>query len=141
MSISSVFRSTSMRRLNSAWKRSRDKSGPVLVKTRLPGFDPIYYLYWYPDVRAAGMDPLYHYLVCGWQEGRDPSAGFSTDGYLRANADLIDEKINPLLHFIECGLAEGRRGWEKDPQSPAPRPRAALGSVKLLTRPKEGSSE
>lgn len=33
-------------------------------------FDPDYYLNRYPDVRAAGVDPLNHYLEFGKREGR-----------------------------------------------------------------------
>ena len=106
-----------------------------LVRTRLPGFDPIYYLYWYPDVRAAGLDPLHHYLHHGWKEGRDPSAGFSTNGYLAANPDVAHTDQNPLIHFVNIGLAEGREGFAKDPAAPAPRPRLGSEPVKLLSGP------
>ena len=41
-------------------------SGPVLP----PDFDPEAYLFHNPDVAAAKMDPTYHYLAHGWQEGR-----------------------------------------------------------------------
>lgn len=80
------------------------------AKTQLPGFDPIYYLYWYPDVRFSGYPPLEHYLQHGWKEGRDPSAGFSTLGYLAANPDVVQSGANPLLHYVNFGFAEGRSG-------------------------------
>ncbi|WP_331327483.1 hypothetical protein [Methylobacterium fujisawaense] len=94
----------------------------ILLSRRLPGFDPVYYLYWYKDVEAAGDDPQRHYLNQGWREGRDPSAGFSTRGYLAANQDVAAAGINPLLHFVRTGLSEGRIGFEKDPKSTAPLP-------------------
>lgn len=102
----------------------------------LSGFDAVYYLYWYPDVRAEGIDPLSHYLRHGWKEGRDPSAGFSTLGYLAANPDVAASGHNPLVHFVNCGLAEGRTGYLKDPASPAPRPRQNPEPMKLLSAPK-----
>ncbi len=34
-------------------------------------FNSAYYLETNPDVRAAGMDPAFHYLVHGGREGRD----------------------------------------------------------------------
>ena len=37
------------------------------------GFDRRWYLKEYPDVKEAGMDPLYHYLEFGIQEGRRKS--------------------------------------------------------------------
>ncbi|WP_331314135.1 hypothetical protein [Methylobacterium mesophilicum] len=111
-----------------------DKRSP-LVQAPLPGFDPIYYLFWYPDVRAAGLDPLRHYLLAGWKEGRDPSAGFSTGGYLAANPDVAAMGHNPLLHFLNAGFAEGRGGYLKDPAAPAPRPNSAAEPMKLLSGP------
>ncbi|MBN4095663.1 hypothetical protein [Methylobacterium sp. OT2] len=109
---------------------------PKLVRTPLPGFDPIYYLFWYPDVRAAGLDPLHHYLHHGWKEGRDPSAGFSTSGYLAANPDVAATSHNPLVHFVNTGFAEGRGGYAKDPAAPAPRPNHTAEPTKLLAAPK-----
>lgn len=110
--------------------------GHKLVRTPLPGFDAIYYLFWYPDVRAAGLDPLHHYLHHGWKEGRDPSAGFSTSGYLAANPDVATSGHNPLVHFVNSGFAEGRGGYLKDPAAPAPRPNHPAEPMKLLTAPK-----
>lgn len=117
-------------RLSNALKRRHS-----LVKTPLPGFDPIYYLYWYPDVRAAGLDPLHHFLHHGWKEGRDPSAGFSTSGYLAANPDVAASGHNPLIHFVNSGLAEGRGGYFKDSASPAPRASQDVQPIKLLLGP------
>ena len=107
----------------------------TLVRTPLPGFDPIYYLFWYPDVRAAGLDPLRHYLLAGWKEGRDPSAGFSTSGYLASNPDVAASNHNPLVHFVNTGFAEGRGGYLKDPAAPAPRPNHTAEPMKLLAAP------
>src|SRR6476620_5957467 len=98
--------------------RNPFESRPSLVRTPLPGFDPIYYLFWYPDVRAAGLDPLQHHLRHGWKERRDPSAGFSTSGYLAANPDVAASGHNPLVHFVNHGFAEGRKGYLKNPASP-----------------------
>lgn len=112
---------------------------PPLVQAPLPGFDPIYYLYWYPDVRAAGLDPLRHYLLVGWKEGRDPGVGFSTGGYLAANPDVAAMGYNPLLHFLNAGFSEGRVGYFKDPAAPAPRPNSAAEPIKMLTGPSSES--
>ena len=53
-------------------------------------------------------DPLEHYCETGWRDGFDPSARFSTMGYLAANPDVVRSGSNPLLHYIEHGMAEGR---------------------------------
>jgi hypothetical protein len=109
--------------------------GVAVARNPLPGFDPIYYRYWYRDIAAFGAGPLIHYLEFGWREGRDPSAGFSTDGYLDANPDVVAAKINPLVHFLEEGLAAGRTGWQKDPRAPAPPARLVDQPMKLLAPP------
>lgn len=71
-------------------------------------FDPKYYLDKYPDVAAAGIDPLRHYLGNGWVEGRDPSESFSTRGYLERYGDVRAGAVNPLRHYLDSGYAEGR---------------------------------
>jgi len=72
-------------------------------------FDPVYYLGWYPDVAAAGADPVRHYLESGAQEGRDPGPSFSSRGYLRLAPDVAAASLNPLLHYLRSGIFEGRQ--------------------------------
>lgn len=38
----------------------------------MPEFDPAFYLRAYPDVAAAGLEPLEHYMVQGFREARRP---------------------------------------------------------------------
>jgi len=71
-------------------------------------FDPQWYLDQYPDVRAAGVDPVEHYFNNGWKENRNPGAGFDTAYYLRSNPDVANSSFNPLWHFIEFGRKEQR---------------------------------
>src|SRR5271165_935854 len=71
-------------------------------------FDRNWYLDCNPDVRAAGVDPLAHYLSHGAAEGRDPSASFSTLSYLANNPDVAAAGINPLAHYLRHGAREGR---------------------------------
>lgn len=71
-------------------------------------FDPAYYLKKYPDIRHAGINPLKHYLVFGWKEGRDPSVKFDTKYYLITNPDVKQAGFNPLIHYLEFGKKEGR---------------------------------
>ena len=65
----------------------------------IPEFDSAWYLARYPDIAAAQMDPMEHYLIQGFREGRDPSPAFDTRyyrmRYLRGQRDQ-----NPLLHFL-----------------------------------------
>jgi hypothetical protein len=71
-------------------------------------FDAEWYLRIYPDVAAAGVDPVQHYIVTGWKEGRDPGPDFNSSGYIKANKDVANSGMNPLLHYIEFGIGEGR---------------------------------
>ena len=72
------------------------------------GFDPAFYLSAYPDVAAAGQDPLEHYLLAGRWEGRDPRAGFRAADYLEVNPDVAASGMDPFLHWLVAGRAEGR---------------------------------
>lgn len=63
-------------------------------------FDHRFYLENYPDVRDAGLDPVKHYILYGWKEGRDPSPNFSTRDYLAENPSVRQKGINPFYHHI-----------------------------------------
>lgn len=71
-------------------------------------FDKNFYLTQYPDVLAAGIDPIRHYLEFGWREQRDPAISFSTNFYIENNPDVIAANMNPYFHFLTAGQAEGR---------------------------------
>ncbi|MGY4106520.1 glycosyltransferase family 2 protein [Aeromonas encheleia] len=74
-------------------------------------FDADWYLKQYPDVRKNKITALEHYLSYGWRLGRNPSADFDTNYYLKSNSNNSDIKIsgiNPLLHYIRNGQIEGR---------------------------------
>jgi hypothetical protein len=70
-------------------------------------FDEMFYRKAYPDVEAAGLDPLRHFMDRGWREGRDPAPGFSTADYLLDHPD-VSKEANPLLHYVRQGRSEGR---------------------------------
>lgn len=73
-----------------------------------PLFDSAYYLATYPDVAAAGIDPLQHYRAFGWQESRNPGHCFDTAYYVANNPDVVAAGLNPLDHFYLYGGREGR---------------------------------
>lgn len=73
-------------------------------------FDTDFYLAAYPDVAAAGVDPVRHYLDNGWRENRDPGLSFSTRYYVENNPDVVAAGVNPFYHFVAAGKAEGRLG-------------------------------
>ena len=71
-------------------------------------FDAAWYLKQHPDVAAAGVDPLRHYLLFGAREGRDPNPVFDTSWYLMQYRDVAGRGVNPLVHYVRFGAAEGR---------------------------------
>jgi hypothetical protein len=89
-------------------------------------FDTKLYLVRNPDVAAAGIDPLQHYLQFGTAEGRQAYAaigdtivgGFDAEFYLRNNPDVAAAGVNPLEHSMAFGWKEG-----------AIRQRASIGSA------------
>ncbi|MGB8212640.1 MAG: glycosyltransferase domain-containing protein [Anaerolineales bacterium] len=71
-------------------------------------FDENWYLSNNPDVVAAKIDPVRHYLLFGGFEGRDPGPQFSSSWYLASYDDVRKAGINPLLHYLKSGRNEGR---------------------------------
>lgn len=89
--------------------------------------DREWYLAKYPDVAAAGIDPIEHYLTSGRAEGRRPRrpsvAHFDADWYLAHNSDVAAAGIDALEHYLTSGRDEGRLPgppWD-DPDDPDPR--------------------
>ena len=72
-------------------------------------FDPAWYLWRYQDVEAAGVDPVQHYFVDGYKEGRNPNRYFDTDWYTARHPDVLATGANPFLHYILYGAREGRK--------------------------------
>jgi hypothetical protein len=71
-------------------------------------FDGAFYRATYPDMAAAELDLVRHYVTDGWREGRDPAPWFSTQAYLASNVDLAGLELEPLFHFLTVGRREGR---------------------------------
>ncbi|HYH95858.1 glycosyltransferase family 61 protein [Hyalangium sp.] len=71
-------------------------------------FDPAYYLARYPDIAAARVDPLDHFLEHGVQEKRNPHPLFDTAYYLARYPDVVAARLNPLAHFLDHCVQEKR---------------------------------
>lgn len=71
-------------------------------------FDARWYLNEYPDVQRKGVNPLRHYILTGWKEGRNPGPIFDGKYYLGMYPDLADLNVQPLLHYWLFGRFEGR---------------------------------
>jgi hypothetical protein len=68
-------------------------------------FDAAWYIRRYPDIAAAGVNPLQHFIAHGATEGRDPNPGFSLSGYAYANQLAPQEA---LMHWLN--QSEPQRG-------------------------------
>ena len=73
---------------------------PAVMRAIRQEFDAKFYRKTYPDVFGSDHKLLVHYLRHGWKEGRDPSADFSTSGYLKSKGLLVPKGTNPLLHYL-----------------------------------------
>jgi hypothetical protein len=70
--------------------------------------DPGWYAARYPDVAAANLDPLEHYIHLGVNEQRDPNRFFDNAWYQTHYRDVAASGMNPLLHYLQFGAAERR---------------------------------
>ena len=79
-------------------------------------FNPIFYLIANPDVAAAGVDPLEHYLLAGRQEERlanDPNfdhdyasiagTGLFDHDFYRKHVPALSDAVDPLAHYVVWG--------------------------------------
>lgn len=73
-------------------------------------FDTEYYLQNNPDIKQAEIDPLYHFINFGEQEGRQPNPYFSPAFYKKLNADVREAGTSAFEHFCAHGFYEGRLG-------------------------------
>jgi lipopolysaccharide biosynthesis protein len=72
-------------------------------------FDRGFYRAGNPDLHSIYRAlPEWHYVLFGEREGRQPSADFSPQAYLRQNPDLSDWAGRPYLHFLRYGRQENR---------------------------------
>jgi hypothetical protein len=70
-------------------------------------FDAVWYRHRYPDVDAAGMNPILHYVEHGLREDRAPNPWFDPVWY-RATHRLSQDDV-PLFHYASGGEAGGLR--------------------------------
>jgi GT2 family glycosyltransferase len=75
----------------------------------MQGFlDPDWYHTRYPDVVAADLDPLLHFIRHGLLERRDPNRFFDGAWYSEHYPDVGAGGLHPLLHYLQAGAAELR---------------------------------
>jgi hypothetical protein len=71
-------------------------------------FDTDFYLRRYPDVAEADIDPLFHYVRHGTDEGRRPREDFDTSFYVMHYPDIAGSRLNAFEHYLKYGCNEGR---------------------------------
>lgn len=76
-----------------------------------PAFDADFYRTAFPDVAAAGMDPLEHFLTYGWREGRDPNPSFSIRNYLEEYPEVAARGVNPFVWYLTRPETEPALGF------------------------------
>ncbi|MBP2493705.1 MULTISPECIES: glycosyltransferase [Methylobacterium] len=64
--------------------------------------DGAFYLAGNPDLAAAGVDPVDHYMASGWREGREPAPQFDTLAYCLTRGITFATQ-NPLVHYVLHG--------------------------------------
>jgi hypothetical protein len=85
-------------------RRLRVVAAPQPLSTLVDG---AWYLAAYPDIAAAGIDPVGHYLNQGWREQRCPNLYFDTAWFLSEHPDISPD-IDPLVTYLQDGE---RLGW------------------------------
>jgi glycosyltransferase involved in cell wall biosynthesis len=98
-------------------------------------FDAAWYLRENPDVAAAGMDPLDHYIRFGARERRDPGPMFKTARYIEQYPELTATGGNPLVHFLRHGITEPGDARAYIALTAAERPNAADEAASNGTAP------
>ncbi|MCC4801061.1 rhamnosyltransferase WsaF family glycosyltransferase [Enterovibrio norvegicus] len=71
-------------------------------------FDELFYLEKYQDVANSGIEPIYHYIVFGRVELRNPNKWFDAAFYKNKYLDLKESNIDLLVHYHIAGSKEGR---------------------------------
>jgi glycosyltransferase involved in cell wall biosynthesis len=72
-------------------------------------FDNEWYLLSNPDLAAAKVSPLEHFIEAGWREGRRPNPMFDPTWYLQRYPDVAAAGMNPLVHYWRYGERENRQ--------------------------------
>ena len=85
-----------------------DPREACLVRAMTGFFDPDWYRERNPDVVAAGLDPLVHFIRNGLAERRDPNRFFDSAWYCEHYPDVSVSGMHPLLHYLQAGAAELR---------------------------------
>ncbi len=116
-----VHYSWSSNKIQANWQSLKSMSGPVpglgtLQYVEPPDYnrtertlitsgliDREWYLRQYEDINPIEVDPLLHFCIHGWKEGRRPNFYFDPDWYTSNYPDLSADGRNPLFDYITRG--------------------------------------
>lgn len=88
----------------------------IAVLSGLPRFDRDFYLSGLPEADRDRTDPVAHYVLSGWREGRSPCPDFDGARHAAHYPLLFLRKENPFLHWLAT------RDLATPPPVPAARP-------------------
>ena len=88
-----------------ALRRSSMKKAPKVRPVSERYFASVWYAERYPDVAAAGIDPLQHYLSDGWRERRSPHPAINPVWLVSRYPQMADQE--PISWFLSEGQAAG----------------------------------
>lgn len=91
--------------LDDSYYKQINKAIPLIKKMKL--FDKKYYSK--NNIEISNLDPLTHYLLKGWKEGKNPSEKFDNNYYLEKYPDVKIAGMNPLVHYVCYGINENRK--------------------------------
>lgn len=86
-------------RVKTAIRLMRDEMD-IRYLRKTPYFDSEWYVAQNPDVRAAGVDPVRHFVRHGSTEGRNPRADFSTKQFSANRAKTRRPRRNVFVEFL-----------------------------------------
>ncbi|WP_217521781.1 glycoside hydrolase family 99-like domain-containing protein [Vibrio metschnikovii] len=95
-------------------------------------FDPVFYTKKYPTKTKDVSNLLEHFLIYGVKDKLNPSSGFNTAHYLKANPDVAAADICPFIHYVCNGRDEGREAVPKPYKS-----RYSVSPVEYIPRSME----
>jgi len=102
-------------------------------------FDDVWYRNAYPDVAEAGVDPLEHYCVYGWKEGRQPNPSFEPTAYLADHPEVAATGQNPFVHYLRSRRAVRALSASAAGEPPLSNPPEARSSAtEILPAPSYG---
>ncbi len=128
-------------RFSSTIEAVKDFVDQGLIEGRDPNpfFDTIWYLQNNPDVQLGDFNgnPILHYALRGWREGRNPSLRFDIGRYQNDNADVVAAGMEPLRHYLNNGQHENRKCHQAEnsrsiPVSAIKKTQVAWGEPRLL---------